>query len=103
MLAKDAEGHEQLRKLSSRAWSRSFIRGVMRTPTYGSDLREVVGANPGHLITTTACLGGVTGSLFISYGAAALDDIATHLEKMEGPSVKVIFLSKCNRPQVRNK
>ena len=84
LLAKDAEGHEQLRKLSSRAWSRSFIRGVMRTPTYGSDLREVVGANPGHLITTTACLGGVTGSLFISYGAAALDDIAAHLEKMEG-------------------
>jgi DNA polymerase III subunit alpha len=82
LLAKDAEGHEQLRKLSSRAWSRSFIRGVMRTPTYGSDLKEVVGANPGHLITTTACLGGVTGSLFISYGAAALDDIAAHLEKM---------------------
>jgi DNA polymerase-3 subunit alpha len=84
LLAKDAEGHEQLRKLSSRAWSRSFIRGVMRTPTYGSDLREVVGANPGHLITTTACLGGVPGSLFISYGAAALDDIAAHLEKIEG-------------------
>jgi DNA polymerase III subunit alpha len=84
LLAKDAEGHEQLRKLSSRAWSRSFIRGVMRTPTYGSDLKEVIGSNPGHLITTTACLGGVTGSLFISYGAAALDDIAAHLEKMEG-------------------
>lgn len=82
LLAKDAEGHEQLRKLSSRAWSRSFIRGVMRTPTYGSDLKEVIGSNPGHLITTTACLGGVTGSLFISYGAAALDDIAAHLEKM---------------------
>lgn len=84
LLAKDAEGHEQLRKLSSRAWSRSFIRGVMRTPTYGSDLKEVIGANPGHLITTTACLGGVTGSLFVSYGAAALDDIAAHLEKMQG-------------------
>jgi len=84
LLAKDAEGHEQLRKLSSRAWSRSFIRGVMRTPTYGSDLKEVIGSNPGHLITTTACLGGVTGSLFISYGAAALDDISTHLEKMQG-------------------
>ena len=82
LLAKDATGHEQLRKLSSRAWSRSFIRGVMRTPTYGSDLKEILGSNPGHLITTTACLGGVTGSLFTSYGAAALDDIAAHLEKM---------------------
>ena len=82
LLAKDATGHEQLRKLSSRAWSRSFIRGAMRTPTYGSDLKEIVGSNPGHLITTTACLGGVTGSLFTSYGAAALDDIAAHLEKM---------------------
>ena len=56
----------------------------MRTPTYGSDLKEVIGSNPGHLITTTACLGGVTGSLFISYGAAALDDISAHLEKMQG-------------------
>jgi DNA polymerase-3 subunit alpha len=83
LLAKDLIGHEQLRKLSSRAWSRSFIRGVMRTPTYGSDLKEVIGSNPGHLITTTACLGGVTGSLFTAYGAAALDDIAAHLEKME--------------------
>jgi DNA polymerase-3 subunit alpha len=82
LLAKDATGHEQLRKLSSRAWSRSFIRGAMRTPTYGSDLKEILGSNPGHLITTTACLGGVTGSLFTSYGAAALDDIAAHLEKM---------------------
>ena len=83
LLAKDAIGHEQIRQLSSRAWSRSFIRGVMRTPTYGSDLREIVGANPGHLITTTACLGGVTGNLFTSYGAEALEDIAAHLEKMD--------------------
>lgn len=60
LLAKDEIGHAQLRELSTRAWKRSWIsKGKMRrVPTYYSDLFEVVGANPGHLIGSTACLGG---------------------------------------------
>ncbi len=58
MLAKDAEGHEQLRILSSKAWENSFYTGTMeRVPTIKSDVEEVVKSNPGHLIATTACLG----------------------------------------------
>ena len=56
LLAKDAEGYEQLKRLSSSAWRRAWFRNILRTPTYPSDLyREVQG---GHMICSTACLGG---------------------------------------------
>lgn len=59
LLAKDAIGHRQLRELSSRAWSRCYsYKGVERLPTFYSDVEEIVGTNPGHLIASTACLGG---------------------------------------------
>ena len=60
LLAKDEIGHAQLRELSTRAWKRSWMsRGKMRrVPTYYSDLFDVIGANPGHMIASTACLGG---------------------------------------------
>lgn len=59
LLAKDAIGHEQLRKLSTRAWLRAFeVRRMERVPTYYQDLFDVIGANKGHLIASSACLGG---------------------------------------------
>ena len=59
LLAKDAIGHRQLRELSTRAWSRVYTyKRVERVPTFYSDLKEIVGENPGHLIASTACLGG---------------------------------------------
>lgn len=59
LLAKDAIGHQQIRELSTRAWLRSYMaRGMRRVPTYYSDLFEIIGANPGHVIGSTACMGG---------------------------------------------
>ena len=59
ILAKDLVGHKQLRELSSLAWKNSFYTGKMeRTPTVKADLVKIVKANPGHLIASTACLGG---------------------------------------------
>lgn len=56
LLAKDAIGHQQIRELSTRAWLRSYMaRGMRRVPTYYSDLFEIIGANPGHVIGSTAC------------------------------------------------
>lgn len=71
LIAKDAVGHQQLRELSSRAWNRSYIRFMRRCPTYYSDIEEIVGANPGHLIASTACIGGFLGSKILEYGANA--------------------------------
>ena len=59
LIAKDAEGHRQLRELSSIAWLNGYMdKGLMRVPTLKSDLEKVVRKNPGHLIATTACIGG---------------------------------------------
>jgi len=56
LIAKDAEGFHQLKQLSSSAWRRAWFRGILRTPTYPSDLIEYV--KGGHLVCSTACLGG---------------------------------------------
>lgn len=38
---------------------RSYMsRGMRRVPTYYQDLIDIIGSNPGHVIGTTACLGG---------------------------------------------
>lgn len=60
LLAKDAIGHQQIRELSTRAWARSYVtQGKMRrVPTYYQDLLDIVGVNPGHVVGSTACLGG---------------------------------------------
>ena len=59
MWAKDAIGHQQIREISTRAWMRSWMaRRMRRVPTYYQDLVDIIGANPGHVIGSTACLGG---------------------------------------------
>ena len=68
LLAKDAEGHKQIRELSTRAWMRSWMNGKMRrVPTYYQDLIEIIGSNPGHVIGSTACLGGFLGSKILQW------------------------------------
>lgn len=59
LYAKDKVGHQQIREISTRAWYRSYMaRGMRRVPTYYQDLFDVIGKNPGHVIGSTACLGG---------------------------------------------
>lgn len=58
LLAKDEEGHRQLKRLSSRAWGRMFnYKGMDRVPTFYKDIEEVIGDNKGHIIASSACLG----------------------------------------------
>lgn len=61
LLAKDAEGHKQLRELSTRAWKHSFSMFLTRVPTYYRDIEEVITANPGHVVASSACIGGFLG------------------------------------------
>jgi DNA polymerase-3 subunit alpha len=59
LLARDQVGAQQIREISTRAWMRSYMaRGMRRVPTYYNDLFEIIGKNPGHVIGSTACLGG---------------------------------------------
>lgn len=60
LLAKDLVGAKQIMEISTRAWHRSYMaRGMRRVPTYYQDLFDIIGSNPGHVIGSTACLGGV--------------------------------------------
>lgn len=58
LLAKNAEGHEALRYLSSAAWENSFYTSIMeRVPTMKDKLAEIVNEYPNTLIASSACLG----------------------------------------------
>lgn len=58
-LAKDAIGHKQLREISSVAWSNSFYTGKMeRVPITKQQVEDIIGDDKGHLIFSTACIGG---------------------------------------------
>ena len=66
LLAKDAVGHKQIRELSTRAWTENSFTWVnIRTPTFYDDLFEVVDADPGHLVFSTACLGGAAPNMIL--------------------------------------
>jgi DNA polymerase-3 subunit alpha len=63
LIAKDALGHRALRELSSIAWQNVYAdRGMERVPTLKSELREVMSRYKGHVIATSACIGGELGS-----------------------------------------
>ena len=67
LLAVDEIGHEQIRKLSTRAYEHSFMKNRMRrVPTYYSDIEEIIGSNPGHVIASSACLGGYLGTKLLA-------------------------------------
>ena len=68
LLAKNLEGHKQIREISTRAWHRSYMaRGMRRVPTYYQDLFDIIGENKGNVIGSTACLGGALPTQLLKY------------------------------------
>lgn len=68
LLAKDSEGAEQIRKISTKAWYRSYMaKGMRRVPTYYQDLFDIIKQNQGHVIGSTACLGGALPTQLLRY------------------------------------
>ena len=88
LLAKDEIGHKQIREISTRAWMRSYVaRRMRRVPTYYNDLIEVIGKNPGHVIGSTACLGGCLPTQLIrnrDNGAPSMDLIKRWILQLQG-------------------
>ena len=63
----DEKGVHQLYELSSRAWLRSYMfRGLRRRPTFYSDIEEIIGKNQGHIVGSSACLGGYLPYLILN-------------------------------------
>ncbi|MGE8033899.1 PHP domain-containing protein [Lysinibacillus sp. NPDC093692] len=74
LLAKNKEGHEALRILSSKAWENSFYTGTMeRVPTVKKDLEAIVKQFPNTLIATTACLGSESSYYILEADKARLE------------------------------
>ena len=71
LIAKDAIGHKALRELSSTAWFYSYYdRRLERVPTLKEELAAIVKKYPGHLIATSACIGGELSSNALLYAQA---------------------------------
>ena len=82
LYAVDSLGHEQIREISTRAWMRSYMTGKMRRiPTYYADLEDIIKKNPGHVIGTTACLGGFLGSIIMAMDATQNKDYEVVIER----------------------
>lgn len=89
LLAKDEIGHKQIREISTRAWMRSYMaRGMRRVPTYYQDLFDIIGENPGHVIGSTACLGGALPTQILKWietrDNTLYEKIGIWIEQMSG-------------------
>ena len=61
------EGHKQIRELSTRAWNRAYHhKGLMRRPTYYTDLEDIIRPEQGNVIASSACMGGCIPSYYLS-------------------------------------
>ena len=59
LAAKDVIGHKALRELSSIAWYNAYTdRGMERVPITKEELATVMAKYKGHVVATTACMGG---------------------------------------------
>lgn len=68
LLALDEQGHQGIRELSTKAWvNNSFMSTMYRVPTYYQDLIEVITKYKGHIIGSTACLGGNLARQLLHY------------------------------------
>ena len=64
LIAKDALGHKALRELSSTAWYNVYTdRNMERVPTTKQELADIMKKYKGHVVATSACLGGELSSL----------------------------------------
>lgn len=60
LIAKDKIGYDALVRFSSAAWYRSTVKnGKRRVPTLMKDIEDLMQDAKGHIIATSACLGGI--------------------------------------------
>ncbi len=70
LIAKDKIGYRGLKELSSIAWQSSYYdRKMERVPTLKSELATLMKKFKGHIIGTTACIGGELGASILNLQA----------------------------------
>ena len=96
LIAKDELGHKAIRELSSTAWFNSYIdRRMERVPTLKSELEEVMAKYRGHVIATTACMGGELSSNALTFAQATEVGDTTSAQYYYDKIVE--FLTYCTR------
>lgn len=81
LIAKDAIGHKALRELSSTAWYSSYVdRRMERVPLLKSELKKIMLRYRGHVIATTACMGGELSTLALEkYNLDSINQNSQHI------------------------
>lgn len=90
----DEIGYHQIRELSTLAWLYSYEKKGLRVDTLKSDLETIVMREPGHLIGSSACIGGELGKCILGLtDAEKIGDKAT-AEKYHSQIVNFILWNK---------
>lgn len=90
LIAKDAEGYKQLKRLSSQAWLNSYEYGRLeRVPTLKNELKEVINQNKGHIIATSACMGGELSTNALLFAKANQEEAQLYYDNIN------TFISYC--------
>lgn len=67
LIAKDRIGYDQLREINAVGWQSSFFTGKMRrVPNDKHQIEKIIGNNKGHLLASTACVGGELAKSFFN-------------------------------------
>lgn len=67
LIAKDKFGYDQLREINAVGWQSSFFTGKMRrVPNDKRQIEKIIGDNKGHLLASTACIGGELAKSFFN-------------------------------------
>ena len=88
LIAKDAIGHKGLRELSTIAWKNSYVdRRMERVPTLKHELAEIMLKYQGHIIATSACMGGELSSnayaMAVAQEAGNMDAAQHHYQEIQ--------------------
>lgn len=68
LIAKDEIGYKQLRQIDTQCWLNSWMTGrLRRTLIDKQQLENIIGEDKGHLLASTACLGGELGITSLYY------------------------------------
>ena len=102
LIAKDATGHKALRELSSIAWYNSFVdRGMERVPTTKAELAHIVKKYRGHLIATTACMGGELSTALANGDFEAADEFIGFCRSFFGDDFYIECAPSANSDQIQ--
>lgn len=95
LIAKDAMGAKGIREMSSTAWMNSYFdRGLERVPLTKSELLHIMERYKGHIIGTTACIGGELGTSILNLDKCEKLEDTINAERYHNQIVEFLIFCK---------